>query len=79
MPVYPDGTYIQEAEWNRLITDIPSSYTVFKIDSTFYAEANFSGGTDYEKATLVAAVQAALDGLSSGRTAKEKVVYQSQH
>lgn len=47
MPQYPDGTEINEAEWNRLIGSIPSSCTVFKIGTTYYAEANFYGGTDY--------------------------------
>lgn len=47
MPQYPDGTRIHKAEWDRLLEAIPSSYSMWKDGTTYRAESNVAGGTDY--------------------------------
>lgn len=61
MPVFSDGTFVKEAEWNRLISSIPSSYTVYKDGSNYRAECNVAGGTDYVGADKDTVVQQAID------------------
>jgi len=68
MPVFSDGTFVKEAEWNRLISSIPSSYTVYKDGSNYRAECNVAGGTDYVGADKDTVVQQAIDALGSGGT-----------
>lgn len=50
--------------WRRLSGSIPSSYTMFKIGTTYYAECNIPGGTaispDTDADTVVQAAKAAL-------------------
>jgi len=63
MPQYPDGTRIREAEWNRLLESIPSSYTLWLDGTTYRAESNVSGGTDYSNADFPTVFQQAVDAL----------------
>lgn len=49
MPQGPSGTKVTAAFWNRLISSIPSSYTIFKDGTTYYAESNVKGGTDFSQ------------------------------
>lgn len=59
---FTDGEVINtELRLRRLAGSIPSGYSVFAIDGTYYAETSIPGGTSYEKDTLIEAVQAALD------------------
>jgi len=62
------------ARLRRLSSSIPSAYTVFPISGTYYAESNIAGGTDYSGADASTVINQALDGLTGGRTWKEKVV-----
>ena len=64
MPQYPDGTRIHKAEWDRLLEAIPSSYSMWKDGTTYRAECNFAGGTDYSSldATTVLQNAGALGG-----------------
>lgn len=63
MPVYPDGTFIKENEWNRLISSTPSSYTIYKDGTTYRAECNSAGGVDYSGTDARTVIQAAIDAL----------------
>jgi hypothetical protein len=63
MPQYPDGTRIHVAEWNRLLEAIPSSYTLWLDGTTYRAESNVSGGTDYSNADFPTVFQQAVDAL----------------
>ena len=63
-----------QARLRRLSSAIPSSYTVFPIGGTYYAESNTAGGTDYEGANATTVIQQAVDALTAGRTWKEKIV-----
>jgi hypothetical protein len=76
MPYYPDGTKISQLEWARLIGTISSNYSVLKIGTKVYAESAFSGGIDYSGTAGTedaVTIQKAIDGLTVGRTAPEKV------
>lgn len=61
MPVYPTGTKVTQPQWERLIGATPTSYTVFKKDSRYYAECNIPGGTDYSGTDPTTVIQAAID------------------
>jgi len=64
-----DGELITQARIRRLQGSIPSSYTIFKDGTTYYAEACFPGGTDYSSpplANLPTLVQSAVDDLTIG-------------
>ena len=63
-----------QATLRRMVSSIPSSYTVAPIGSTYYAESNTAGGTDYEGADATTVINQALAALTGGRTWKEKVV-----
>jgi len=55
-----------QARLRRLSGAIPSSYTVFKIGSTYYAECNVPGGTEYSGADASTVIQAAINASPSG-------------
>lgn len=65
---WTDGDVINtEARLRRLSSAIPSSYTIFKIGSDYYAETNVAGGTNYgPDANATTVIQAAIDVLTSG-------------
>lgn len=63
LPQYPDGRIVHEAEWNRLLEAIPSSYTIWLDDTTYRAESNISGGTDFSGANFPTVFQQAVDAL----------------
>jgi len=65
---------IEAAKLNRMSSAIPPVYTVVREDSTYYAEANLAGKTDYSGTVAATIIQNAIDGLTAGRTWKEKVV-----
>lgn len=50
----------------RLSGAIPTSYTIFKINDTYYAETNIPGGTSYEDDDAATVIQAAIDALPNG-------------
>lgn len=50
----------------RLSGSIPSSYTIMKIGSTYYAETNIPGGTEYGDSDQMTVIQAAVDALRAG-------------
>jgi len=64
MPVYPDGTFVKESEWNRLISSIPSTYTVYKDGANYRAECNVAGGTDYHETVASTVIQQSIDACS---------------
>jgi hypothetical protein len=61
MPNFKDGQYIKELQWKRLIGSTPSSYTVFKYGTKYYAECNIPEGTDYSGSTASTIIQNAID------------------
>jgi hypothetical protein len=69
-----DGDKISQDRARRLQQSIPSSYTIWKDGTQAKAECNLKGGIDYLTGTDSAVIQAALNGLSAGRTWKEKVL-----
>lgn len=75
MPQYPDGKRIHEPEWDRLLEDIPTSYTVSGDGVQAMAESNIKGGTDYMTGTDTVVIQNALNALTGGRTWKQKIVF----
>jgi hypothetical protein len=65
MPQIPDGMYVHQVEWDRLLQSLPSSYTVWKDGANYRGECNISGGDDIPaNASLEAVVQNSFDGLS---------------
>ena len=54
------------ARLRRLSSAIPSSYTVFDIGGTIYAESNTAGGSDYRGTDFTTVIQAAIDALPTG-------------
>jgi len=67
--IWPDGELINPSgglRLKRLSSSIPSSYTVFKIGSIYYAEANFSTGTNYSGTDTATVIQATVDALTNG-------------
>ena len=58
-----DGEKMTQARARRLQASIPTSYTVFRDGSTYYAEANILDGTNYEGADFSTVMQAAIDAL----------------
>jgi len=64
---WTDGEVINtEARLRRLSSAIPPSYTIFKIGSTYYAETNIAGGTNYSNADAETVIRQAIDALASG-------------
>lgn len=77
MPIPQTWTYpetIHAASWNDVRLYKPASYIVFAENSLCYAYGQSSGLTDYSGSSAASVIQSALNGLSSGRTWKEKVV-----
>ena len=64
---------------NPELSEIPTMYTVFSDGTNIYARANFAGGTDYSGTDATSIIQSALNGLTSGRTWKEKVVVKGNY
>lgn len=60
-----DGTDFSPTRMRRLSGAIPSSYTVFKYGSTYYAETNIPAGTDYSGTDPVTVIHSARDALAS--------------
>lgn len=69
-----DGELVSQTRARRLQGSIPANYTVFKVGSTVYAESCVPGGTDYSGTNVQTIIQNAIDALTSGRAADEKVV-----
>jgi hypothetical protein len=66
---WPAGEVINsQARLRRLSQSIPSSYTVHKIGTTYYAETNVAGGTPISNTDASTVIQGALDGLPTGGT-----------
>src|SRR3972149_4438732 len=64
-----------EAELGIYAKDTRSaSYIIFKVGSTYYAKACFSGGTNYSGTVAATVINNALGALTAGRTWKERVV-----
>ena len=74
MPVYPDGKFVKEAEWARLIESIPASYTVWKDGTTYRAECLKKGGTDYSGTDAYTVINSALQA-STGKIFLKDAVY----
>jgi hypothetical protein len=53
---------------------LDASYVVFKSGATYYARGCGTGFSNYSGADAATVIQAAMDGLTAGRTWKEKVV-----
>jgi len=81
MPVYPDGTIVKEAQWNRLISSIPSSYTIYKDAGTYRAECNLSNGTDFSDSDASTVIQLAIDALpiTGGKLHFKHATYMLSH
>lgn len=60
-----DGTDFSPTRMRRLSGAIPPSYTVFKYGSTYYAETNIPGGTDYSGTDPVTIIHSARDALAA--------------
>jgi polygalacturonase len=58
--------YTTVAYWGRILESIPASYTIWKDGSTYRAECNIAGGTDYSGTDASTVIQAAIDALSAG-------------
>jgi len=54
------------ADLQLRLRGIPVSYTVFISGGTYYAEANFFGGTEYSGRDAATVIQQAIDALTSG-------------
>jgi len=54
-----------------------ASYVVFKENSTYKAKNCHTGAIDYSGTDASTVIQAALDGLTAGRTWKEKVIFKN--
>jgi parallel beta-helix repeat protein len=66
MPVFSDGQKITEAlVWNRLIQSFPTSYVVWKDNSTYRAESLLKDGTDYSGSDSAAVINSAIGALPS--------------
>lgn len=68
---FPDGTEMAASgglRLKRLANAIPPSYSVFKIDSTWYGETNIAGGTSYNGPNAQTVIQDSYDALSAGQT-----------
>ena len=57
VPGYP---YYTSTAWKRLIQSTPSSYTIWKDGTTYRAECNVAGGTDYGDPDASTVIQAAI-------------------
>lgn len=80
MPQTLDGTVITHADYQaRLLQSIPASYVVWKDGTQAKAECLLKGGTDYTTGTDATIIQNALDGLTAGRTWKEKIVLKGDY
>jgi len=62
---WADGTQFSPARMQRLSAGIPVTYTVFLDGSTYRAETQLSGGTDYSDAKAQVVIQAALDAIAN--------------
>jgi len=61
-----DGELLLQARARRLQASTPTSYTIHKISSTYYAECNIPGGTNYEGTNAATVIQQVLDVIDSG-------------
>jgi hypothetical protein len=57
------GTKHDPTNDNRLSNSVPASYTVWKDDSSYYAESNIPGGIDYNGTSFSTVLQNAIDAL----------------
>lgn len=73
-----DTGLIRPSDWNADhvggALSTPALYVIYKEGSTYYANACFSGGTDYSGSDAATVINSALGGLTAGRTWKEKIV-----
>lgn len=60
-----DGTDFSTSRMRRLSGAIPSSYTMFKYGSTYYAECNIPAGADYSGTDPVTVFHSARDALAA--------------
>lgn len=65
MPQFGDNTKVTDDAWARLLQSLPASYTLWVDGSTYRAECNVSGGTDYSGTDACEVIQAAIDALST--------------
>jgi len=61
------------ARMQRLSESIPASYTIWKDGTTYRAECNIKGGTDYSGTDVKTVIEAAINALPA-RTWKEKII-----
>lgn len=61
-----EGDIMLEARARRLQASIPTAYTLYKSGSTYYADTNIIGGTDYEGTAAATVIQNAYDAMDSG-------------
>jgi len=65
---FKPGEKLSVARLNRLTSSIPTSYTVFKDGSTYYAECNLpGGGTPYSGTNASTVIQSAIDATTRGK------------
>ena len=65
-----------QARLRRLSGSIPSSYTVMKIGSKYYAECNVPGGTEYSGTDAATVIQQAIDALTGGAIFFKRGIYE---
>ena len=62
---WTSGEKLSQSRLRRLSETIPSTYTIWKDGSTYRAETNMSGGTDYNGTNASIVIQAAIDTLTT--------------
>ena len=62
-----DGEKLTQARLRRLQSSIPTNYTIYKDGSTYRAETNDAGGTDYDDPDAATVIQNALSALTTGK------------
>jgi len=60
---FKPGTKLSVTNLRRLSRSIPSSYTVVKMGSKYYAECNLADGTDYSGSDATTIIQEVMDSL----------------
>jgi len=81
-----DGQWMHDTDLNPIIRDyarraqVPAKYVVFKENSTFYADHCDGTGLDFDETTLNAVLtEVFTNGLTAGRTYKEKIIVKGEH
>ena len=63
---FDDGEFATETKIRRLSNSAPASYTIYKEDSTIYAEACGPGLSDFSDKDASTVIQSAIGALTSG-------------